>query len=89
MGSVNCNYLQYVGNWIIVSAVHFWEVSCVVKEVWKLQGKVLSAIFVMSFECSLVLSPLSERFDYPIWKSSIIANRSANEPGEVLLLSYG
>ena len=27
MGSVNCNYLQYVGNWIIVSAVHFWEVS--------------------------------------------------------------
>ena len=33
MGSVNCNYLQYVGNWIIVSAVHFWEVSCVVKEV--------------------------------------------------------
>ena len=23
MGSVNCNYLPYVGNWIIVSAVHF------------------------------------------------------------------
>ena len=25
MGSVNCNYLPYIGNWIIVSAVHFWD----------------------------------------------------------------
>ena len=74
MGSVNRNYLPYVGNGIIVSAVHFWEVGCVVKEVSKLQGKVLPAIFLMSFECSLVLSPLSERFDYPIRKSGIIGN---------------
>ena len=35
MGSVNCNYLPYVGSGIIVSAVHFWEVSCVVNEVAK------------------------------------------------------
>ena len=25
MGSVNCNYLPYIGNWIIISAVHFWD----------------------------------------------------------------
>ena len=74
MGSVNCNYLPYVGGGIIVSAVHFWEVSCVVKEVAKPQGKVLPAIFLMSFECSLVLSPLLERFDYAIRKSGIIGN---------------
>ena len=74
MGSVNCNYLPYVGNGIIVSAVHFWEVSCVVKEVAKPQGKVLPAIFLMSFECSLVLLPLLERFDYPVRKSGIIGN---------------
>ena len=46
MGSVNCNYLPYVGNGNIVSAVHFWEVSCVVKEVAKPQGKVMPAIFL-------------------------------------------
>ena len=74
MGSVNCNYLQYVGNWIIVSAVRFWEVSCVVKEVAKPQGKVLPAIFLMTFECPLVLLPLLEGFDYPIRKSGIIGN---------------
>ena len=74
MGSVNCNYSPYVGSGIIVSTVHFWEVSCVVKEVAKPQGKVLPAIFLMSFECSLVLSPLLERFDYPIRKSGIIGN---------------
>ena len=74
MGSVNGNYLPYVGSGIIVSAVHFWEVSCVMKEVAKPQGKVLPAIFLMSFECSLVLSPLLERFDYPIRKSGIIGN---------------
>ena len=60
MGSVNCNYLPYVGSGIIVSAVHFWEVSCVVNEVAKPQGKVLPAIFLMSFECSPLLSPLLE-----------------------------
>ena len=74
MGSVNCNYLPYIGNGIIVSAVHFWEVSCVVKKVAKPQGKVLPAIFLMSFECSLILSPLLERFDYPIKKGGIIGN---------------
>ena len=74
MGSVNCNYLPYIGNEIIVSAVHFWEVSCVVKEVAKPQGKVLPAIFLMTFECSLVLSPLLEGFDYPVRKSGIIGN---------------
>ena len=74
MGSVNCKYLPYVGNGIIVSAVHFWEVSCVVKEVAKPQGKVMPAIFLMSFECFLVLSPLLEGFDYPIRKSGIIGN---------------
>ena len=74
MGSVNCNYLPYVGSGIIVSAVHFWEVSCVVNEVAKPQGKVLPAIFLMSFECSLILSPLLERFDYPIKKGGIIGN---------------
>ena len=74
MGSVNCSYLPYVGNGIIVSAVHFWEVSCVVKEVAKPQGKVMPAIFLMTFECFLVLSPLLEGFDYPIRKSGIIGN---------------
>ena len=74
MGCVNCNYLPYVGSGIIVSAVHFWKVSCVVKEVEKPQGKVLPAIFLMTFECSLVLSPLLERFDYAIRKSGIIGN---------------
>ena len=74
MGSVNCSYLLYVDNGIIVSAVHFWEVSCVVKEVAKPQGKVLPVIFLMTFECSLVLSPLLEGFDYPIRKSGIIGN---------------
>ena len=74
MGSVNCNYLPYVSNVIIVSVVYFWEVSCVVKKVAKPQGKVLPAIFLMSFECSLILSPLLERFDYPIRKSGIIGN---------------
>ena len=48
--------------------------SCVVKKVAKPQGKVLPAIFLMSFECSLILSPLLERFDYPIKKGGIIGN---------------
>ena len=72
MGCVNCNYLPCVGSGIIVSAVHFWQVSCVVKEVAKLQVKVLPATLLMSFECSPLLSPLLERFDYPIRKSGII-----------------
>ena len=53
------------------------------KEVAKPLGKVLPGIFLMSFECSLVLSPLLERFDYRIRKSGIIRNGSANEAGEV------
>ena len=44
------------------------------KKVAKPQGKVLPAIFLMSFECSLILSPLLEQFDYPIKKGGIIGN---------------
>ena len=63
MGSLNCNYLPCVGSGIIVSGVHFWQVSCVVKEVAKPLGKVLPATFLMSFECSPLLLPLLEPFD--------------------------
>ena len=66
MGSVNWNYLTCKGSVIIVSLVHFWEASCVVKEVAKPGGKVVPAIFLMSFECWPLFSPLLERFDYSI-----------------------
>ena len=38
MGSVNCNYLPYIGNWIIVSAVHFWDNRRCFFEYWHLLG---------------------------------------------------
>ena len=70
MGSVNWNYLPCKGRVIIVSGVHFWEASCVMKEVGKPWGKVLPAIFLMSFECWPRFSPLLEWFDYAIRKSA-------------------
>ena len=85
MGSVNCNYLPCVGSGIIVSAVHFLagELYCEGSGKAERESPPCHIFYEFWMLPTFVTFVGTIWFDYPVRKSGIIGNWSANEAGEV------